>query len=154
VIKILPLTIESMVAVLLLLTILYCVRLNAQLKRLKGDESTMKTTIAELVTAVEAAERAIAGLKATVRETEATLGERLRGAEAFSAEMLRNTEAGAQVLTRLTQIADAKPWLMGVQAGGEAPAPPKPAAPDPNQIAAAAQAFTERAKSRARDLAA
>ena len=37
--KLLPLTIEGLVAVLLLLTILYCVRLNAQLKRLKADES-------------------------------------------------------------------------------------------------------------------
>jgi hypothetical protein len=153
--KILPLTIEAMVAVLLLLTILYCVRLNGQLRRLKGDEATMQATIAELVAAVETAERAIAGLKTTVREAEATLGEQLRAAEAFSGEMLRNTEAGAQVLDRLTQIAGAKPWLMGVQAaGGPAAAPPKPAAPDPNQIAAAAHAFTERAKSRVKGLAA
>jgi hypothetical protein len=150
VIKILPLTIEALVAVLLLLTILYCVRLNGQLKRLKGDEAAMHTPIAELVTAIEIAERAIAGLKTTVREAETTLGTQLRAAEGFSAEMLRNTEAGAQVLDRLTQIAGAKPWLMGVQA--EAPA--GPAAPDPNEIAAAAHAFAERAKSRVRDLAA
>ena len=38
VINVLPLTIESLVAILLLLTILYCVRLNDQLKRLKADE--------------------------------------------------------------------------------------------------------------------
>ena len=50
-INILPLTIESLVAILLLLTILYCVRLNTQLKRLKADEATMAKTIAELVTA-------------------------------------------------------------------------------------------------------
>jgi len=149
-IKVIPLTIEIMVAVLLLLTILYCVRLNSQLKRLKGDESTMKATITELVTAVETAERSILGLKTTVREAEATLGEQLRAAEAFSVEMLRNTEAGAQVLDRLTQIAGAKPWLMST-AGS---APPKPAAPDPNEIAAAAHAFAERAKLRVKGLAA
>ena len=154
-IKILPLTIEALVAVLLLLTILYCVRLNSQLRRLKGDESTMKATVTELVNAIETADRAIAGLKTTVREAEATLGEQLRGAEAFSAEMVRNTEAGAQVLGRLTQIAGAKPWLMGVQAAAEpCPAPPKSTAPDPNEIAAAAHAFTERTKLRIRDLAA
>jgi hypothetical protein len=150
-IKVVPLTIEVLVAVLLLLTILYCVRLNNQLKRLKGDESTMKTTIAELVTAVETAERAIAGLKTTVRDAERTLGEQLRAAEAFSGEITRSTDAGAQVLERLTQIADAKPWLMGVHAPVE---PPKPAAPDPNEIAAAAHALVERAKSRVRGLAA
>jgi hypothetical protein len=154
VIKVLPLTIEGLVAVLLLLTILYCVRLNGQLKRLKGDESTMKATISELVAAIENAERAIAGLKTTVRETETTLGEQLRAAEKFSAEMTRSTEAGAQVLGRLTQIADAKPWLMGVQAGAETAAPPKPAAPDPKEIAAAAHALAERAKSRVKGLAA
>jgi hypothetical protein len=155
VIKVLPLTIEALVAVLLLLTILYCVRLNGQLKRLKGDESTMKATVSELVAAVENAERAIAGLKTTVREAETTLGAQLGAAEKFSAEMTRNTEAGSQVLGRLTQIADAKPWLMGVQAGAEPPAaPPKPAAPGPKEIAAAAHALAERAKSRVKGLAA
>ena len=100
-----PLTIESLVAILLLLTILYCVRLNGQLKRLKADEGAMRRTIAELVTATENAERAIAGLKATVKETEDTLGERLRAAEQFSADIVRYTEAGGEVLGRLAQIA-------------------------------------------------
>ena len=48
-INVLPLTIESLVAVLLLLTILYCVRLNEQLKRLKADGTSMQQTIAELI---------------------------------------------------------------------------------------------------------
>jgi hypothetical protein len=150
-IKVVPLTIEVLVAVLLLLTILYCVRLNSQLKRLKGDESTMKATITELVAAVETAERAIAGLRTTVRDAEQTLGEQLRAAEAFSAEMTRSTNAGAQVLERLTQIADAKPWLIGGHGAAE---PAKPAAPDPHEIAAAAHALAERARSRLRGRAA
>jgi hypothetical protein len=149
-IRVVPLTIEMLVALLLLLTILYCVRLNTQLKRLKGDESTMKSTIAELVTGIETAERAIAGLKNTVSDAQTTLSEQLRAAESLSAEMQRNTEAGAQVLERLTQIAGVKPSLIPA-AGG---APPKPAAPDPNAIAAAAHALAERAKSRIRGRAA
>ena len=44
----------------------------------------MQQTIAELITATEIAERAIAGLKATVREADETLGERLKAAERFS----------------------------------------------------------------------
>jgi hypothetical protein len=148
--NVLPLTIESLVAILLLLTILYCVRLNAQLKRLKADETTMKTTVAELVTATENAERAIAGLKATLTEAEDKLGSRLKAAEQFSAEIRRNLDAGTEVLQRLTQIADARPWLMGVQ-----PAPAaKPAAPDPNAIVAAAKALAERARARAKAIAA
>ena len=54
--------IESMVAVLLLLTILYCVRLSKQLRLLRADEQSLRATIAELVTATGIAERAIGGL--------------------------------------------------------------------------------------------
>ncbi len=72
--NILRLMIESLVAILLLLTIGYCVRLNEQLKRLKADEQRSRATIAELITATEIAERAIAGLKTTVREGDADAG--------------------------------------------------------------------------------
>ncbi len=143
-----PLTIEALVSVLLLLTILYCVRLNAQLKRLKAEEGTMRRTIAELVAVTDTAERAIAGLKATVKETEDTLGERLRAAEQFSADIVRYTDAGADVLSRLAQIA-------GVHLARTGSPPPDvvPAA-DPKTIAAAAHAFAERARARIKGLAA
>ena len=72
----LPLTIESLVSILLLLTILYCIRLNEQLKRLKADGSSMQQTITDLVAATDSAERAIAGLKNTVLEADET-GNRL-----------------------------------------------------------------------------
>jgi hypothetical protein len=150
VINALPLTIESLVAILLLLTILYCVRLNGQLKQLKADESALKATIAELITATETAERAIAGLRATVREADETLGERLRAAERFTVEIHSGTAAGAEVLHRLVQIADARPWLMGVQSKPQA----TPAAPDPKAIGAAAEAIAERARARSKMMAA
>jgi len=146
VINVLPLTIESMVAVLLLFTILYCVRLNSQLKRLKADESVMKTIIAELITSTENAERAIAGLKSTVREADDTLGEHLKDAERFCAEIKSSTEAGADVLDRITQIAGARPWLLGVKPKE----PPQPQSPDPKFIIAAAKALAERAQARAK----
>ena len=38
--------IESLVAMLLMLTIAYCMLLNARLKRLKADEHSLKATIA------------------------------------------------------------------------------------------------------------
>ena len=59
------LVIESLVAVLLLLTIGYCMLLNRRLKRLRADEQSMRAMIAELITATEIAERAIGGLKVT-----------------------------------------------------------------------------------------
>jgi hypothetical protein len=99
----LPITIEAMVAILLLFTILYCVRLNAQLKRLKADESAMKGIIGELIASTEKAERAIAGLRSTVREADDTLGEHLKEAERFCIEIKTSTEAGADVLNRISQ---------------------------------------------------
>jgi len=78
------LMIESLVAVLLLVTIGYCVVLNGRLKRLKADEQALKATISELITATEIAGRAVAGLKTTAQEADRTLGERLRAAERLS----------------------------------------------------------------------
>ena len=144
-INLIPLTIESLVSVLLLLTILYCVRLNSQIKRLKADESAMRNTVAELVAATDTAERAIAGLRATVRETDETLGAKLDEAKRFNAEMVINTESGHEVLARLIQIVGA--------ARAQQPDEVKPAN-DPMAIVAAAQALTERAKARIRGLAA
>ena len=146
-INILPLTIESLVAILLLLTILYCIRLNEQLKRLKADGTSMQQTIAELVTATESAERAIAGLKNTVREADETLGERLKAAEQYTVEMRNYTTAGAEVLNRLSKIAGAR--LMGTE-----PEEEKPAIVEPKTIVAAAQAFADRARARVKGLAA
>jgi hypothetical protein len=142
-------TIEAMVAILLLFTILYCVRLNSQLRRLKADESVMKGVITELLTATENAERAIAGLKATVREADDTLGTHLKDAERFCIEMKTGTEAGADVLNRISQIAGARPWLLGVS-----PPPGKDPTSDPKTIIAAAKALAERAHARAKAAAA
>src|SRR6267378_3408270 len=72
--------IESLVAALLLLTIGYCMLLNSRLKRLKADEHSLKATIGELITATEIAERAIGGLKHTVRDVNENLGKAGDGA--------------------------------------------------------------------------
>jgi chromosome segregation ATPase len=143
------LMIESVVAVLLLLTIGYCILLNRRLRRFKADEHSLKATISELITATEIAERAIAGLKVTVRDCDQNLGERLRTAERFAADIARQVEAGEDILNRLTQIAvAARPQ----QDSPSQPAPTSP--PDAKAMLAAAQAFAERARSRANGLAA
>ena len=48
------LIVESFVAVLLMLTIGYCMLLNKRLQRLKADEQSLKATIGELITALTA----------------------------------------------------------------------------------------------------
>jgi hypothetical protein len=121
----------------LLLTILYCVRLNNQLRLLKADEQSLRATISELITATEIAERAIGGLKATMREGEQTLSERLNRGEQISSDIALQLRAGEELLAKITRIAGA----------GRA-APQEPAAPDAKSVAAAAQAFAERTRSR------
>ena len=76
-------------AILLALTIGYCMMLNRRLKLLKSDEHSLRATISELVTATEIAERAIAGLKLTVEECDIGLGARLRSADRFTADLDR-----------------------------------------------------------------
>jgi Domain of unknown function (DUF6468) len=146
--------IESLVAILLLLTIGYSVMLNKRLKRLRSDEMTLKATISELITATEIAERAVAGLKLTVRECDQGLGERLRTAERFSAEIARQTEAGQEILSRLQQIvAAARPApAAGASAAGIPAA--APVAPDAQATVKAAQAFAARARNRTHGAAA
>ncbi len=134
--------IESMVAVLLLFTIWYCMILNKRLKVLKADEHSLKATISELITATEIAERAIGGLKVTVRECDANLGEQLAAATELTEKLGRQILIGDEILKRLSQIAmAARP--AGVAATVAEPAPV--ARPhDARSLVAAAQAFSER----------
>jgi hypothetical protein len=140
------LIIESLVAVLLLLTISFCMMLNRRLKKLKADEQALKATISELITATEIAERAIGGLKMTVRDCDENLGERLHAGESLSRELTRQLKSSEEVLARLAQISAA------ARPAPPAP-PPRPAetpqvAPDVRATAVAANAFAARARQR------
>jgi septal ring factor EnvC (AmiA/AmiB activator) len=135
--------VEIMVSVLLLLTIMYCVRLNRQLRLLKADEQTLRATIAELVTATDIAERAISGLKSTMHDGENNLTERIARMEQITRELDEQLAAGEELLGRVARIANAA-----------RPEAPPVAVPDAKALAAAAQAFTERARERTRGLAA
>jgi len=131
--------IESLVAILLMLTIGYCMLLNARLKRLKADEHSLKATIAELITATEIAERAIGGLKHAVRDVNENLGNQLTSATEMSAQLKKQLAESDQVVRRLTKIAAAA-----------RPAEPEavPASvSNAKAVAAAAQAFSERRRS-------
>ena len=90
----LGIVIESLVAVLLMLTIGYCILLNKRLKRLKADEHSLKATIGELITATEIAERAIGGLKHTVRDVNEHLGSQLTAATQMSAHLKNQLAEG------------------------------------------------------------
>jgi hypothetical protein len=123
--------IETLVAALLMITIGYCIVLNRRLKRLRTDERALRQMIAELVGATETAERAIAGLKLTVEDSDRTLGERLRSAERLSAVLDRQIGAGERQLAGAAH--ERRP---------EAP-------PDARTVVAAATALAERVRLRA-----
>jgi len=136
----LGIAIESLVAVLLLLTIGYCMLLNSRLKRLKADEHSLKATIAELITATEIAERAIGGLKHTVRDVNEHLGNQLTAAAQMSDQLKKQLVEGDNVFRRLSKIVVAARPAIG-------PDPAAPAAPKisaAQAVAAAAQAFSDR----------
>ena len=99
--------IESLVAILLMLTIGYCMLLNARLKRLKADEHSLKATIGELITATEIAERAIGGLKHTVRDVNENLNDQLTSAGQMSLQLKKQLAEGDNVVRRLSKIAAA-----------------------------------------------
>jgi hypothetical protein len=155
---VLGIMIEGLVAILLMLTIGYCMLLNRRLKLLRADEDSLRATIAELITATEIAERAIGGLKAVARDCETGLGDRLGLAEILSAELDRKLAAGKNVVGDLMQIATAgrrvaqSPHVQQhVQHVPPSQHNQQAAAPlqDPQAIAAAVQEFAERLRHKA-----
>ena len=141
--------IESVVTILLILTIGYCMLLNKRLKRLKADEHSLKATIAELITATEIAERAIGGLKHTVRDVNENLGNQLTAATEMSLQLKKQLGECDNVVRRLSKITIAARPSTPAAAPEPAPAPvPEPApVPSAKAVAAAAQAFSERRRS-------
>jgi chromosome segregation ATPase len=140
----LGIAIESLVAILLMLTIGYCMLLNKRLKRLKADEHSLKATIGELITATEIAERAIGGLKHTVRDVNENLGNQLTSAAQMSQQLKRQLSESENVFRRLSRIVTA------ARPASEPEPEPEPAAPKVSAakaVAAAAQAFSERRRS-------
>ena len=138
--------IESLVAFLLMLTIGYCMLLNARLKRLKADESSLKATIGELITATEIAERAIGGLKLTVRDVNENLNAQLTAAGQISIQLKKQLAEGDNVVRRLSKIVASATRPQAEAVSAEAP-PAKPMASTARAIADAAQAFSERKRS-------
>jgi hypothetical protein len=114
--------IETLVALLLIVTIGYCMLLNARLKRLKADEHSLKAVIGELITATEIAERAIGGLKLTVRDVNEHLGSQITAATEMSEHLKQQLVEGEQVVRRLSKIA------IAARPAGTAPEPETPKA--------------------------
>lgn len=134
----LGIAIESLVAALLMLTIGYCMLLNKRLKCLKADESSLKATIAELITATEVAERAIGGLRHAVRDVNENLSTQLTAATQMSLHLKKQLVEGDNVIRRISKIA------LAARPSSESATLATSNVPSAKELAAAAHAFSER----------
>lgn len=139
----LGMAIETLVAILLMLTIGYCMLLNKRLMRLKADEHSLKAVIGELITATEIAERAIGGLKLAVRDVNENLGSQLAAATQMSDQLYKQLGEADNVVRRLSKIAVAARPVTNPEAAAAPVAKPSAA----KAVAAAAEAFSERRRS-------
>ncbi len=99
--------IESVVAILLALTIGYCLVLNKRLKMLHSDRETLREMVNDLVQATTLANGAIKQLREVAVETDMTLNARLEEAERFGLELANHVTAGQNVLERIAKITSA-----------------------------------------------
>lgn len=97
---------DALVAILLVATIATSVRLSRRIARLKADESSMRGTIGELVSATESAERAVAGLRTTLTECDRALSDRIEAAEQQGEALARAIKAGESVMGGIGHIVE------------------------------------------------
>lgn len=100
----LGLFVEGAVAVLLALTIGYCMLLNHRLKRLHADKDVLRQMVADLVGATNLANQAIKELKHAAIEADLALNARLEEAERFGIELANHVNAGTVLMERIAQI--------------------------------------------------
>jgi len=129
--------VEGAVAILLALTIGYCVLLNQRLKRLHQDKDAMKQMVADLVSATNLANQAIKELKSTAVEADLTLSARMEEAERFGVELANHVTAGTVLMERIAKITSVARHSQAIE--------PVEA---PNKVQTALQQLSERVRSR------
>ena len=96
--------VEGAVAILLALTIGYCIVLNGRLKRLHADKDVLRQMVADLVGATNLANQAIRELKQTAVEADLALNARLEEGERFGVELANHVHAGTVLMERIAKI--------------------------------------------------
>ena len=131
--------VESAVAVLLMLTIGYCVVLNSRLKRLHADRSVLQQMVADLVGATNLANQAIKELKTTAMDADLALTARLEEAERFGIELANHVSAGSMLMERIAKI---------TSIARSHPVAVEPVAEETNKVQSALQQLNARARAR------
>lgn len=132
-----PLIVEGAVAILLALTIGYCVVLNSRLKRLHADRDTLREMISDLVSATNLANEAIKDLKQTAVEADMALNARLEEANRFGIELANHVNAGTVLMERIAKITSVARRSRAIEPIEE-----------PNKVQSALAALQERARNR------
>jgi len=129
--------VEGAVAVLLALTLGYCVVLNQRLKRLHQDKDAMRKMVADLVGATNLANQAIKELKSSAVEADLALTARLEEAERFGVELANHVNAGTVLMERIARITSVARHSQAVEQVDE-----------PNKVQSALQQLSARVRNR------
>ena len=100
----LGLIIEASVAILLLITIGYCILLNKRLKALHGDKNALRQMVVDLIKATDMANVAIKGLRESATEADNMINARLQEADQYSIELANHVSAGHVVIEKIARI--------------------------------------------------
>ena len=133
--------VEGAVAILLALTIGYCVVLNGRLKRLHADKDVLRQMVADLVGATNLANQAIKELKQTAVEADLALNARLEEAERFGIELANHVNAGTVLMDRIVKITSAARQSQVIE-------PVETAAPTQNKVQSALEQLSARVRTR------
>lgn len=95
------LILESLVAVLLVVTIVYCVKLELRLRALRSGQDGLKEIIGALNTATVRAQTSVAELRAAAESVRADLGDRVSQARSICDELSLMIETGNNLADRL-----------------------------------------------------
>jgi hypothetical protein len=96
--------IETIVAVLLAISIGYSILLDRRLRRLRLGEGELRKTIQELATATDRAERAVLALREAIEQSDTELEAQMRLADRRTTELGERIKAGTDLIARISRI--------------------------------------------------
>lgn len=128
--------VDVAVLVLLAFTAYLAFRLNGHLRNFRESRSDMEGLVNRLSANIERAEKAIAGLQVSARNSGADMDKKIKESKFLADELNFMNEAGNVLATRLEKLAEANRALLGQieAAGGVGPdTPPVQARPASSQ---------------------
>jgi hypothetical protein len=145
----LGMVVEGSVAVLLAVTIGYCVILNTRLKRLHADRETLQKMVGDLMQATALANAAVMELKTTALDADNQLSSRLEEAAKFEQALTQSVATGSHLIEKIARITAAARAQMQPEAASAAAAKtearPTPANVEPQgRLASALQQLAMR----------